>query len=354
MRIFFFCGHKSPYGISYLKPLLHSIFDIGAVVIATDKRWDIFSEKLLGKIYYPYRDSGIERLKCRIKKVIKKLIPSDIIRKFKTAYEKPVNVEKLLKNYKIPLYYIDDINSKEFIQKIRDAKIDLILCAAYPQIFSKELISISSRCSVNFHPSLLPKFRGAHPHYWAIVKGEEESGLTAHFMTENIDEGDIIAQIRFPISNYNYKQLYEKIITETPNLIKKVEVFFLEGTGEAVKQNSSEISYFSNDREIHHRIFWNIHSDRDIFNLVRAGNAFCFFRNSKIVIEGCSVTSTNRNLTNDIKVENGTLVDLHQDGIAIKTKSGIVNITKLRYRNKKMGFLEFIIKYKPLIGEKFE
>jgi len=354
IKVVFFCGHKSPYGLSHLKPLLHSKFDVIAVILATDKRWSIFHEKLLGKNYYPQKGSIIEQLKQRIKEVIKKWIPSCILRKLKTGYEKPVNVKKLLKNYKIPVYHEDDINSFEFIQKIRNTKPDLILCTAYPQIFSKELISIPPRGAVNFHPSLLPKFRGAHPHYWAIVKGEKESGLSAHFMTEYIDNGDIIAQIKFSIENYDYSQLYKEIVAKIPNLIKKVEGFFLKGKGNTIKQNLLKTSYFRNDREVHHRIFWNIHTAQEIFNLVRGGNAFCFFLNSKIVVEECFITGTNRNLTNDVKIENGTLIDLHQNGIAVKADSGIVNITKLKYGNKRMNSSKFIMKYKPLIGEKVE
>jgi methionyl-tRNA formyltransferase len=340
MRVIFLCGHKSPYGLAHLEPLLHSDFEIIAVVLATDKRWNIFRDKLSGKNFHP--NKGFISNKYGMLRTF--------LRNFKIK-----KTTDLVKKYKIPIWYEDDINStREFIPKLKTNKIDLIISAAYPQIFSGELISTPLKGSVNFHPSLLPKFRGAHPHYWSIVKGEAESGITAHFMTENIDEGDIIAQIKFPIENYDYQQLYTKIITETPSLIKKVEDFFLKERSEAIKQDPLMASYFRNDRDIHHRIFWRIHKAHEIINLVRGGNAFCFFRNSKIVVEKCFITDTNRNLTNGIMIENGTIIDLYQDGIAVSANLGIVNITKLIYNGKKMGFLEFIIKYKPLIGERFE
>ena len=340
MRVIFLCGHKSPYGLAHLEPLLHSDFEIIAVVLATDKRWNIFRDKLSGRHFYPNKGffPNTYRLLINIK--------------INSKIKKSIN---LVKKNKIPIWYEDDVNStSEFLLKLKDNKIDLIISAAYPQIFSNELISTPIKGAVNFHPSLLPKFRGAHPHYWAIVKGEAESGLTAHFMTENIDEGDIIAQIKFPIEDYDYQQLYTKIILETPNIIKKVEDFFLKGNSKAIKQDPLKASYFRNDRDIHHRIFWKNHTVQEIINLVRGGNAFCFFRNSKIVIEKCFMTDTNRNLTNDIMTENGIIIDLYQDSIAISANFGIINITKLIYKSKKMDFLEFIIKYKPLIGERFE
>jgi methionyl-tRNA formyltransferase len=353
IRVIFLCGHKSPYGLAHLNPLLQSNFDIISVVLATDERWDIFSEKLLGKNYYPENYPAIIRLNQIIKMLVIKILPEAILRKVKKSYKKPFNIIEILKKYKIPIWYVDNVNSREFIQRVKNANIDLILSAAYPQIFSDELISIPTYGAVNFHPSLLPKFRGAHPHYWAIVKGETESGLSAHFMTKHIDDGDIIAQIKFPIKDYDYRQLYEKIIMETPSLVKKVEEFFY-NRGKSITQDPSKASYFRNDREIHHRIFWNIYTSMEILNLVRGGNAFCFFRGQKIIVEKCFITETNRNLTNNVEVENGVIVDLMGDYIAIKAKSGVVNIQELRCKYRNLSASKFIIKYKPLVGEKFD
>ena len=354
MRVIFFCGHKSPYGSVHLKPLLQSNFDIVAVVIATDKRWDIFRERLVGEDYYFGKDSAIKRLGWIIKTLIKKLIPGVIIEKLKKNYKDRDNIKKVLKKHKISLWFVDDVNTEGFIQDVKNMHVDLIISAAYPQIFSKRLISAPIRGAVNFHPSLLPKFRGAHPHYWAIVRGEKESGLTAHFMTEQIDDGDIIAQIDFPIQDYDYEQLCEKIALETPNLVRKAEDFFLKGKNSVVRQNSSKASYFRNDREIHHRIFWNIHTAKDIFNLVRGGNAFCFFRSQRIIVEVCFVSNKNRNLTNKIEVENGIIVDLGKNSIAVKASLGIVNITEVRYRYRKMEASKFTTKYNILVGERFD
>ena len=88
--------------------------------------------------------------------------------------------------------------------------------------------------------SLLPKYRGPSPFFWIIAKGETVSGVTAHFMTEKIDGGDIIAQSKFPILGYTYSELVRKSIEETPRLIKQVYRFFSEGNKEPVKQDDAE------------------------------------------------------------------------------------------------------------------
>ena len=351
IKILFLCGHKSPYGFAHLEPILESDFEVVAVVLATDKRWDIFRENLSGINYYPYKSRSNFLIEIT-KNMLEKISHYKVIRKISKKYDRSINIHEISEKFNVPIWYTDDVNSAELIQKVKDINFDLIVSAAYPQILSRTLISIPPKGAVNFHPSLLPKYRGAHPHYWVIVKGENESGLTAHFMTENIDDGDIISQIIFPIGDYDYKSSYEKIITETPNIVKKVEDFFYNG-GVSTKQDYSKVSYFKNNREIHSRIFWELHTGEEICNLIRAGNAFCFFRNKKIIIEKSFVSETNRNLTNDIKVENGVIVDLGENHIAIKTKFGVINVQELIYENKKFTAPKFIIKYKPLIGEKF-
>jgi methionyl-tRNA formyltransferase len=351
MKTIFFCGHQSPYGLAHLEPLLKSKFTIIAVVLASDKRWKIFREKLVGRRFIPISNSS--RTFPKIKSLLKYFLRSLLSFQNNKAKEFQKTLD-LVQSYKIPVWLSDDVNESGFLAKAINAKAEIFVSAAYPQIFSKELLSIPANGSINFHPSLLPKFRGAHPHYWAIAKGETISGITAHYMTERIDDGDIIAQRSFPIQELTYKQLYEKILNETPLLVKQVESFLLDKQGKLIKQEPLQASYFRNDREIHHRIFWNIQSTQDIHNLIRAGYAFCSFRNHRLGLQTSSVSAENRNLTNDILVENGTIIDICQNYIAIKTSNGIVHISVFDIFGKSMSALDFIIEFKPFIGEKLE
>jgi methionyl-tRNA formyltransferase len=354
LRVLFFCGDKSPYGLAHLIPILKSRFDLVAVVIPTEDRWEYFREALLGKSYYKAKSEHI--LMEVVKTIIMRLVPTRIIRLVRKGYEKDkdINIVDILGVHDISLIRVFDINKRSFIEKVKKINPDIIFSAAYPQIFSKELILIPSKGSINFHPSLLPRYRGAHPHFWAIVKGEKISGLTAHFMTENIDDGDIIAQIDFPIEQYTYSELYKKIIQETPNLVKLVESFFREGGSKAKPQDSSEATYFRNDREIHRRIFWDIHTADEIRNLCRTEQAFCFFRGIKVHYLKAYVTDSNRNLTNDVRVENGTIVDIYKDAIVVKTKDACINIQEFKENGKRLPLKKWVEKHRVNIGEKFD
>jgi len=349
LKTLFFCGDQSPYGLSHLDSVLEA-FNVDAVVVAMEARWNLFSEALVGKNYQT-TDLMTKLLKIprRIANRLFQMVPI----KVNHHYGHGSGITDVLLRRNIPVWPVFDVNDEAFLERVRMARPELILSAAYPQIFSKQLLSIPSRGSINFHPSLLPKYRGAHPHFWAIARGEKESGLTAHFMTEGIDEGDIIAQVAFPIDQYNYRQLYEKMIRETPGLVKTVALYLKEEKP-PVPQDSDKATTYRNDRDIHRRIFWNIHTAEEIKNLSRTEEAFCFFRNRKIKFLESYVTDTNRNLTNNVRVEAGTIVDVNRNSIVVKTIDACINIQKLNDGRKHFSFDAWERKNTIYIGEKFE
>ena len=244
------------------------------------------------------------------------------------------------------------MNEGSFLDRVRATGPEIILSAAYPQIFSRELIAIPPRGSVNFHPSLLPRYRGAHPHFWVIAMGEKESGLTAHFMTEEIDAGDIVAQISYPIEDLDYGQLYERMIAETPAIVREVALFFREGRS-AAPQDPSRATRFRNDRVIHRRIFWGLHTAEEIRNLVRTGIAFCFFRDERVGFVRAGVAETNRNLTNGVRVEPGTIVDLGPGGIVVKSIDACVVLRDFVDGGKAFSHTRWATVKHARVGEKF-
>ncbi|MBW4519467.1 MAG: hypothetical protein KME16_07170 [Scytolyngbya sp. HA4215-MV1] len=350
LRTIFFCGHKSPYGLAHLEPILESDLEVIAVVVATDERWQHFWDALGGKIYYQPRSQ--QRPWNNIKAFIKRKFPPSLLKLLKKSLPDIAFVSELTHRYQIPVWQVSDANEASFLQQVRAAKPDLILSAAYPQVFSKELISISKKGSVNFHPSLLPKYRGAHPHFWAIVKGEKVSGMTAHFMTENLDDGDIVAQLEILIEHCTYAEFYQKLIQETPNLVKLVDQFFQNQDSVAIPQNLSEASFFRNDREIHRRIFWELHTAIEIHNLCRTEQAFCFFRNVRIQCLKTKIQSTNRNLTNQVLVETGTIVDIDKDSLVVKARDACIHIYQIEENGELYLSYNWAKKYQIYIGEK--
>jgi len=352
MKVVFFCGDQSRYGIGHLIPLLKSKFQISAVVIATPERWKIFRQALQGPCYYDEK----EFVSFSIKSLAKLLLPVNVINFLRTLRTKNshLNINSICNKNDVSLFEVFDVNDLKFCEKLKKEQYDLFISAAYPQIFSASLLKIPTKGAINFHPSALPRCRGAHPHYWALAKGEQYGGVTAHFMTKKLDDGDIIAQIKFPISQYTYADYYRKIEEEIPLLIKKVEDYFF-GTGKKpIPQDSEEKSYFRNDREIHHRIFWNLHDAEQIYNMTRAGNAFFFLRGEKIILTKAYVSEKNRNMTNKVIVENGSVVDFSQDALVVNTLKGFINIQQVKFRGRSLSWRKWADKCKIRIGLKME
>ncbi|MCX8084275.1 MAG: methionyl-tRNA formyltransferase [Calditerrivibrio sp.] len=91
-------------------------------------------------------------------------------------------------------------NNLEAIQKIADVTPDFLVVVAYGKILPKEVLDIPRYAPINVHFSLLPKYRGAAPVNWAIINGEQETGVTTMKMDEGLDTGDILLMRSLPIS----------------------------------------------------------------------------------------------------------------------------------------------------------
>jgi methionyl-tRNA formyltransferase len=100
----------------------------------------------------------------------------------------------------LPEILVPDVNDREFIDSIRPGDVGII--AGFDQIFSKAAIDRFAEF-VNFHPSLLPYYRGPEPAYWCIAYGETATGFTIHTVTPRIDSGEIQHQVVIPIGAFD-------------------------------------------------------------------------------------------------------------------------------------------------------
>jgi methionyl-tRNA formyltransferase len=95
---------------------------------------------------------------------------------------------------RIPVLQPESVRSPEFLELFRQLSPDLVVVAAFGQILPKEMIALPAWGCINIHPSLLPKYRGAAPLNWAIIRGETQTGVTIMQMDEGMDSGDILLQ----------------------------------------------------------------------------------------------------------------------------------------------------------------
>lgn len=192
------------------------------------------------------------------------------------------------KQHGIPVYVGNPRNGKA-IQFISAYTADVLLSINYLFIIEKDLILYPKKYAVNFHGSLLPKYRGRSPHIWAIINNETETGITAHLITEGCDEGDIIYQESIPIhpkaTGADILELYE---AKYPSIVNEV-IDTLENEGLVLlKQDETKATWFGKRTPDDGAINWNWQKER-IYNWVRAQakpypGSFTYYKDKKVII----------------------------------------------------------------------
>jgi methionyl-tRNA formyltransferase len=188
----------------------------------------------------------------------------------------------------IPVFVGNPRNGKAIVFMNAYA-VDVLLSVNYLFIIEKDIILFPKKYAINFHGSLLPKYRGRSPHIWAIINNEKQTGITAHLITEGCDQGDIIYQESLPINptatGADVLQLffikYPLIISKVIDAIENENLVF-------IKQDEYKATWFGKRTPADGHINWNWHKER-IYNWVRAQakpypGAFAFYRNEKVII----------------------------------------------------------------------
>jgi len=126
------------------------------------------------------------------------------------------------KNHKIPYFFLtkyDLLDSKTLIKELHDAKIDLLVLAGFLLKIPAFFIKNFKGKIINIHPSLLPKYGGKgmygdNIHNLVLKNKEKETGITFHYVNENYDEGEIIAQFKIKIDKFETLNSLKKKISQ--------------------------------------------------------------------------------------------------------------------------------------------
>ena len=102
----------------------------------------------------------------------------------------------------IPVFQPERVKEPEAVEQLRSYDADMFVVAAFGQILSGEILHMPRFGCVNIHASLLPKYRGAAPINWAIINGEEKTGITTMQMDVGLDTGDMLLSKEVIISDY--------------------------------------------------------------------------------------------------------------------------------------------------------
>jgi len=342
VRVVLFCGDESPYGRAHLLPVLRGTFSVQAVVVPTPACWQRFRARLMGTgVPPPQRVRGRAILQSLLRRARAALVGGgpgqpNLWNTLDATFPKS-QVREVCAERGVPFREITDVNTPEVLGWMAKQGPDLLLCAAYPQIFGSALLATVRLGAVNFHPSLLPRCRGANPIYWAIASGEKETGVSAHFMTQEVDAGDLVEQIPIPIAEEDdYWSLYRKALREIPHLVEAVEAFFAESRTRGIPQDPREATSFREPRQLHRRLMWGSRSAAALVRQVRAGEAFFITQGRWIGVRRAALVPTDPILTNDLQVPAGTVIAIRDGELVVAVEGGGVAIREAVYRGRTM------------------
>jgi methionyl-tRNA formyltransferase len=238
-----------------------------------------------------------------------------------------------------------------FIKRLNEIKADIFVVVAF-RILPESVFSIPSYGTVNVHASLLPKFRGAAPINWAIIKGEKESGVTTMLINKKVDTGNILIQRKTAIaSSMNAGQLHDALAESGANLLLETLEQIESNAIKPLTQNDVEATAAPKiKKETCHLNFQQ--PVQDVYNLVRGLNpypaAFSYHNKKFLKIYKSSISNELSH-----KSTPGTVVNIKKDCFTVSCLDGALDIFEVQLEGKKrMSVKDFFNGYKIELGDR--
>lgn len=261
-------------------------------------------------------------------------------------------VKELALQYDLGVLQPEKVKEEAFQQVMRGLRPDLFVVIAYGQILPKSLLSIPKYGAVNVHASLLPRYRGAAPIAWAILKGEKITGVTTMFMDEGMDTGDILLQTEVLIgAKETCQNLHDRLALLGAQLLSKTLGMMKAGDVRPLPQGNSKATYAPSLRKEDGGIDWKGEA-AEIDRQIRAFNpwpgAFTKWEGRLLKICGGEI----RERTPGGKV--GMVVWVGSDFIEVETGKGSYLIAEVQLEGrKKMTVREFLSGHPIRVGTVF-
>ncbi len=178
-------------------------------------------------------------------------------------------VKLLAQKLNLPVFQPDKVKDHSFLEIFHDLNPEMVVVSAYGQILPKAIIDFPHLGCLNIHPSLLPKYRGAAPINWTIIRGETKTGVTIMDMNEGMDSGDILLQQETLIAAAeNYGQLHDRLAIQGAGLLIAAIEQMSAGTALRKPQDASGVTFAPRLKKETGRINWSSDAG-DIVNLIR-------------------------------------------------------------------------------------
>lgn len=234
-------------------------------------------------------------------------------------------VKQEAQNMGIKVLQPEKVKEAGFIEGLRLLKPDVILVVAYGQILPPEVLHLPKYGCINLHASLLPKYRGATPINWAIINGEEKTGVTTMLMDEGMDTGPILLQQEVKIEeddtagslSQKLSKIGARLMTQTLEGLKKGDTKPRPQTGIA--------SYAPLLKKTDGLIQWS-KTAKELYNFIRGMNpwpgAYSFLEGKRVKIL--------KAIPEEGDDEAGIISKVTKDKLLIGTGKGLLSILEVQ------------------------
>ncbi|MGD8781475.1 MAG: methionyl-tRNA formyltransferase [Ignavibacteria bacterium] len=248
-------------------------------------------------------------------------------------------VKKFAIENNIPVLQPEKLNDGNFIEELKKINADLFIIVAF-RILPVDVFTVPPEGSFNLHGSLLPKYRGAAPIQWALINGDEKTGLTTFFLKEKVDTGNILLQKEILIDELdNFQTLHDEMSEEGAKLVLETVNLIESGTVEVKSQDDSVATKAPKITKDICKIDWN-KTAKEIHNLVRGlspvPGAF-FIYDEKIY--KVYKTKINREST----LQPGEIIE-NKDQLIIGCKSEAIEVLEIQPEGRKRMDIESFLR----------
>jgi len=247
-------------------------------------------------------------------------------------------VKELARQHKIPVLQPTKIKTDDFLEELTRYRPDLLVVAAYGRILPPQLLTLAPHGCINVHGSLLPRHRGAAPIQWAVIKGDEEVGVTVMQMDVGMDTGAILLKRSIiPAPDETAGSLFPKIAALGSEALMDTLEMLGNGCLAPEKQDNSLATDAPMLSKLDGLVDWS-RSAEDIDRLIRGldpwPTAFCAVNGRKLQLYKPEVVFFSNNHPP------GTLLRADREGLLVSTSKGCLLIKEVKPEGKKRMSVE--------------
>ena len=255
--------------------------------------------------------------------------------------------------HNIPVLQYKRMRSSTAIEEFKSLNVDLCVMAFVTDIVPDEILKAPTHGTIQYHPSLLPKYRGPSSLNWPIIYGEEKTGLSIFWPDKGLDTGPILIQKTVSIEpddtlgSLYFQKLFPlgvEAMCEAVSLVKK-------GEAPKIQQDHSISTYQGWCSSDDVKIDWGL-STKQIFNLIRGSDpspgANSTYDGNKVSFFGANISGANS------IAEPGSVTEITDSQISVATVDGGISVQKLRIgKGAKISAHEYATETNMNVGDRF-